>query len=232
MAGGELRKLNRTKREQPVLKFYTERRIVELTGLRARNISDLYLILRSVSGSAIFHHTHEVFLQHHFAAPFFRNDFAAWVTEAVQEVHLGEELAGIDIRDFMSIRSLRMRILAILKNHLDRQPDLRQSPNGDGFHFCKAKSFLLPTHLEVRDLPEFLEALRKITKSSLFYHFFEARFRLGRRTNDFSNWLQKIGEDETARAIDRLDPYFLDLEELRRRIVLIVEAALGKRPGV
>ena len=52
MAGGELRKLNRTKREQPVLKFYTERRIVELTGLRARNISDLYLILRSVSGSA------------------------------------------------------------------------------------------------------------------------------------------------------------------------------------
>jgi hypothetical protein len=213
------------------LRFFTERRLVELTGLRARNIKDLYNVLRSVSGSSIFYHTHEIFLQHHFAAPSFRNDFSIWVTEALQEIHLGEELAGIDIRDFMSVRSLRMRILAILKTHLQQYPDLRQAAPEDAFHFCKAKSFLMPTHLEATDFASFVDAMHLVTKSSLFYHFFAARFRLARRTNDFSYWLELIGETEVARAIDRLDPYFLDLEEVRKRTVSIAEAALRARSG-
>jgi hypothetical protein len=220
-----------TRTTRPTLRFFTERRLVELTGLRARNLKELYTVLRSVSGSSIFYHTHEVFLQHHFAAPSFRNDFAAWVTESLQEIYLGEELAGIDIRDFMSIRALRMRILAILKTHLQNYPDLRQTAPEDAFHFCKAKSFLMPTHLEATDLASFVEAMHQVTKSSLFYHFFAARFRLRRRTNDFSHWLEAIGEKKTAAAIDRLDPYFLDLEEVRKRTLAIAEAALAAGAG-
>lgn len=230
MAGGRKQTDLKVGKERPAgFRFYTERRLVELTGLRAGNLKELYTILRTINGSSIFYHTHEVFLQHHFAAPSFRNDFAAWVTESLQEIHLGEELAGIDIREFMSIRSLRLRILAILRTHMQHHPNLRQAAPEDSFHFCKARSFFMPTHIEAKDLATFVEGMKAISKSSLFYHFFAARFRFGKRSNDFSSWLRKIGELEVGRAIDRLDPYFMDLEEVRRRTLAIAEEALERR---
>jgi hypothetical protein len=71
--------------------FYTERRLVALTGYRARNLSELLDHLRKVSGSSVFYHTHYLYLIHHFEKPRFYNEFAEWVSEALQE----ERLAAI-----------------------------------------------------------------------------------------------------------------------------------------
>jgi len=42
--------------------FYTERRLVVLTGLKAKNLLELLEHLRTVSGSSIFYHTHQQYL--------------------------------------------------------------------------------------------------------------------------------------------------------------------------
>ena len=39
--------------------FNTERRLVVLTGQKARNLPELLAILKRISGSSIFYHTHE-----------------------------------------------------------------------------------------------------------------------------------------------------------------------------
>jgi hypothetical protein len=58
---------------------------------------------------------------------------------------------------------------------------------------------------------------------ALYFHFFEARLRLERRTNDFSAWLGSIGETELAERIDRLNPYDYTLDELKQKIIELAE---------
>ena len=96
---------------------------------------------------------------------------------------------------------------------------------GDAFHFCRSKSFVLPTGIVAHDVPDFFAKLPLITNSSLYFHFFEARLRLARRTNDFSRWLQDRGRGDLAAAIDDLNPYIRTLDELKRDIIQIGERA-------
>src|SRR5260370_8173711 len=86
--------------------FYTERRLVGLTGRKARNLGELLRHLREVSGSSIFYHTHYLYLVHHFEKPRFYNEFANWVSQALQEERLAERLAAIDLLANTPIRGL------------------------------------------------------------------------------------------------------------------------------
>ncbi len=200
--------------------FYTESHLVALTGLRARNLSELTTGLAVVPGSSVFYHTHNQYLAHHFEKPVFTNDFALWVSEALQEQRLAEKLTAIDLLAFTSIRELREALLATIESHLaERAGGRRECPPGDEFHFCKSKSFVLPTGVTARDLPELLERLADVTHASLYFHFFEARLRLEKPTNDFSQWLIAAGHDRLAHALNRLDPYVLTLDELKDVII-------------
>jgi hypothetical protein len=201
--------------------FYTERRLVVLTGRRASNLSELLEHLREVSGSSVFYHTHYLYLIHHFEKPRFYNEFAEWVSEALQEERLAEQLAAIDLLSITSIRDLREALIAPIEKHIRVTRAQRDCPEDDEFHFCEAKSFIMPTGLVAHDVPEFFQKVACVTNSCLHFHFFEARLRLGRPTNDFSRWLQAAGEPRLARAVDRLHPYAMTLDELKDMIVRI-----------
>ena len=213
--------------EQCPFRFCTERRLVELTGLQARNLHELLAILRDVSGSSIFYHTHHLFLSHHFEKPVVYNQFATWVGNALQEQELAEKLAAIDLLTFTSIRQLRGEIIALIESSIAANPDpARQCPRGREFHFCRSKSFVMPTALVAEDASDFFAKLPHITIISMYFHFLEARLRLGRTTNDFSQWLADLGEQDLAEAIDRLDPYTRTLDELKEDMI-----ALGAAHG-
>jgi hypothetical protein len=204
--------------------FYTERRLVVLAGLRASTLDELLATIRTVPGSSIFYHTHHMYLAHHFETPAFTNDFALWVSEALQENALGEKLSAIDLLSFTSIRDLRDAIVETIEAHRSGAGYRdRECPRGDEFHFCRSKSFIMPTGLVATGPKQFFEILPHVTNVSLFFHFFEARLRLGRQTNDFSQWLAWRGHDAAARTIDAMDPYSSTLDEFKARI-----AALGK----
>jgi hypothetical protein len=208
--------------------FYTERHLVVLTGIQARTLSQLVAGVKDVPGSSIFYHTHRLFLAHHYVTPLVYNGFALWVEEALQEEALGEKLAAIDLREFTTIRQLRETIIATIRKHVRTTGSRKRiCPPGDEFNFCRSKSFIMPMGIVATDVRDFFTKLPSITNTSLYFHFLEARLRLGHATNDFSLWLASEGAPELAQAIDDLDPYVRTLDELKSDIL-----ALGHQHGV
>ena len=208
--------------------FDTEHRLVMLTGLKVRSLPELQRTLKRVPGSSVFFHTHQEYLAHNFQRPVYYNDFAVWVSQAMREEALAEKLAAIDLLAFTTIRSLRDTIVQTIDDYGaagSREP--YECRPEEAFHFCRSKSFVLPTGIVAHDVPEFFEKLTLISHESLYFHFFEARLRLGRRTNDFSRWLRDRGRDDLASAIDGLNPYIRTLDEFKQDII-----ALGRAAGV
>jgi hypothetical protein len=203
--------------------FYTERRLVQLTGIRARNLTELLEYLKEVPGSSIFYHTHHRFLSHHFQKPLVYNDFAVWTSQAIQEETLAEKLGILDLRQFTSIRQLRETIISLIESHMGQADgQLRQCFPGHEFHFCKSKSFIIPTGITANNPADLLVKLPTVTNVSLYFHFVEARLRMERTTNDFSQWLNTWGEKALAKEIDFIDPYALSLDELKSAIIRLV----------
>jgi len=88
-------------------RFFTHVDLMELTGLRARNLRELADILKTVPGSVIYHHTHRFLKQHQYLSPEPPNDFALWAAEAMQDPKLAERLAAVDTVNFKTLRELR-----------------------------------------------------------------------------------------------------------------------------
>jgi hypothetical protein len=136
--------------------------------------------------------------KHQFEKPRFYNEFAEWVSEALQEARLAEQLATIDLLSITSIRDLRDALIAPIEKHIRGTGAQHNCPEGDEFHFCEAKSFIMPTGLVAHDVADFFQKVAGVTNPCLHFHFFEARLRLGRPTNDFSRWLQAAGDSPAS----------------------------------
>ena len=200
--------------------FETERRLVMLTGDRARNLNELLDYITKVSGSSIFYHTHHHYLSHHFEKPVFHNDFAIWVSTALQQEPLSEKLVAIDLLAFSSIRQLRLAIMDTIQTNLaETGRRVRNCLPGHEFHFCEVKSFIMPSGLVAKNIPDFFAKLPMVSNPSLYFHFFEARLRLEQQTNDFSAWLSYRGAPKLAEAINKLNPYRMTLQELKEEII-------------
>ena len=194
--------------------------LVELLGWRAKNARELLAGLQEAPGSSVYYHTHRFIQQHLYLSPEPPNDFAFWVTNALGQDALGEQLASVDTVKFRSIGSLRAIFLEILKTALaDRNGRNGDCQEGEEFHFMSCRTFILPTSYEAHNLREFREIVQKISIDSIYYHVFEARLRLEKGDNDFSAWFEDLGETKLARDISRLDPYNVTLEGLRQIIV-------------
>ena len=200
--------------------FDTELRLVALTGIKVRSLQELRDELPRIPGSSIFFHTHQEYLAHDFQRSAHFNDFARWVSQALREEALAEKLAAIDLLAFTTIRELRDAIIATVDEYLNDlgRPSYECRPE-EAFHFCRSRSFVLPTGIVADDVDDFFRQVASISNASLYFHFFEARLRLGRRTSDFSRWLNDRGRPDLAAAIDGLNPYYRTLDELRRDIV-------------
>jgi Family of unknown function (DUF5752) len=195
-----------------------------LTGREARDLAELVEHLRAVPGAVIYHHTHHFLVQHQFLSPEPPNDFAYWVTNALLEEALGEELAAINLMRFSAIREVRNALVGVIERHLERATDLRTAPAGEEFHFKQSASFVVPTGLRAFDLPQFREAIAHVSISSISFHTFDARLHLERGDSDFARWLDtSVGEHKLADAIRNIDPYTFTLEGLRRRIIALID---------
>jgi hypothetical protein len=210
-------------RAKTPFEFQTSSHLVEITGKKAVNLKEFVEILSAIDDSSIFYHVHHAFREHQFAPGVYTNDFAYWAEEYLGENELAEKLANINIKDYTEIKSLRENILEIIKSHLEINPDSGAHDAKHRFYFCKSIAVVQKTAYSARDLEEFCEGLKKVGLRSLFYHFFEARLRLGRKTNDFSNWIKaNFGDAALARKIEALDPYLYTMDQLRDRIIALI----------
>jgi len=210
-------------------KFYTRLHLSELTALKAATLTELLELIKTVSGASIYYHTHRFLQQHQYLSPEPPNDFAYWVTHMLGETELGERLASIDIIQFSSVRSLREKIIFVIEDYLKIYPSSQNKfvNRGAEFHFIKSVSFIFPTGRTAGNLKELASILRQVTIDSIYYHIFESRLRLERDENDLSRWIQhSIGDTALADKISRLDPYTFTLEDLRAKIITLIEKSL------
>jgi len=217
-------------RAKEPFKFCTRLHLSELTGLRATTLGQLLALIKEVPGSCIYHHTHRFLQQHQYLSPEPPNDFAYWVTDILGEDELGERLVSIDTMQYSTIRDLREKIVSTIENYLNDNPlaKMKFARSGEEFYFIKSISFILPTNYIAYDLKEFKEALKKVTIDSIYFHIFEARLRLEKSTNDFAFWIENsLGDKKLANNISSFDPYTSTLEDLRNKIIQMVERKIA-----
>jgi len=203
--------------------FFTQVHLIKLLGIKAKNPVELLKGLKKVPHSSIYYHTHKFLQQHYYLSPEPPNDFAYWVTSILGLKELGESLVSINTIDFITIEELRQEFITRLEDYISKGKHLVDCSNGFEFHFMSCKTFVLPTSFIANNLEEFKEALSKISIGSLYFHIFEARWRLKGKENDFSAWLKGIGRTEIAEELYKLDPYTITLEGLREKIIKIID---------
>jgi len=220
--------------ERPVRKpnkpfyFNTSESLMRIGRQKATNVSELWQALQTCPDDSIFQHTFRTLQEHHFIRQGFSNDFAYWCLFACNEPVLAEQLASVDVREFTEIEGLRLRMVGILDDFVRQHPQSGNKFASEPFYFCASSSVVLPTQFAPDTLPGFVDGLRYVSIHSIHHHFIEARLRLHRMSNDFSNWLeQEVGLRQVAESIERIDIYTNTMEGVRQQIANIVERSFN-----
>jgi len=209
--------------------FYTAAYLTRIGNQKASNLAELRRDLEGSSDASIFYHTYQSLSRHHFLTEGFSNDFAQWVLAACNRPRLAEEMASLDIRDYVALAGLRADLLRVVKDFCLAHPKESELNAFEPFYFCEAIEIPIPLGLEVRTLREFHDSLGELSHSSLYYHFVSSRLRLHLRSNDFSLWLEKeLGLRALAERANRIDIYTRTLEGIQARLMALVEGELAK----
>jgi hypothetical protein len=199
-----------------------------MLGRRAYDERELLEHLEEVPLDSLYFHTHSCILRDRTLPGAYPNDFATWAAIQVRDRVLGEKLGIIDPQDFPDLESLRTEVVSLIDDHLSEIRSVPRIMYGEPFYFMQSRILEIPTGVKVRTLAEFRAALAEVDAAVVYLHVVEARGRKGRRRNDFAGWLEEqLGMPELAAAVARLNPFPFGLEELRRRLIGICDAALG-----
>jgi hypothetical protein len=202
--------------------------VLKATGKKARNLRELRDRISDVSDESISHHVYHYFQKEKRILEY-TNDFAQWAGETLKENILAEQLSNIDPYSFKSIVDLRNDIVRAIDAYLKTFPKTRPALSGDEFYFNEGITLVSPVGIQVKNLAEFLIAIRYVDLESIYFHFYEARIRPPEEVDDFSYWfgdaLNKKGLADRIRAID---PFMHSLEAARQHIIEIVEDELKK----
>jgi hypothetical protein len=213
----------------PVKPFYfnTSAHLVRITTQKANTLTEFLDALRLCPDDSIFQHTFRTLQEHHFIQEGFSNDFAHWALTSLNQPGLAEQLASVDVRAFTSLGELRQRFIQIMEELLRLNSADGSRRAEETFYFCASEIVIVPTSFVAASMQDFARGLRAVSVHSIHHHFIEARLRLKRMSNDFSQWLHEdAGQTDAARAVNRIDIYTATLEGVRQQIVRIVEQAL------
>jgi len=209
--------------------FVTASYITRIGNDKAMNLAELAEGLERSSDPSVFYHTYQSLSRHHFLTEGFSNDFAQWVLAACNRPQLAERLAGLDIRDYLSLAELRSDLLRTVVEYCANNPAYAHQEAFEPFFFCEAIEVALPLGVAAHTLEEFRAGLEKLSHASFHYHFIASRLRLHLRTNDFSNWLENsLGLKVLAQQINRVDIYTHTLDSVRAKLVALVEEELTR----
>jgi hypothetical protein len=201
--------------------------ILKSTGKNAKNIKELRDLIATVSDECIFHHTYQYFLKEHILE--YTNDLAHWAGENLEESALSERLSNIDPYEFKNISDLRKQLIHVIDDYLKRFPEPREAIPGDEFYFNETVTLIFPVGTRAKNLAEFLTAIKFVDSDCIYYHFYEARIRLGSGIDDFSRWIEDVfGKKDLAEKIRAIDPFMHTIEEIRGHIVEAVEEEVRK----
>lgn len=209
--------------------FNSGAHILRIGTERARSLGELLDGVRQVPDSSIFQHMFQTLADHHYIREGFSNDFAHWAFFSCNETGLAERLAAIDVREYTSIADLRQRIVQILEEYFKRNPESATRKALETFYFCSSDTVVIPTAITAKDLPAFINGLRRVSLHSIHYHFINARLRIKLNSNDFSQWFEEeLGLGQLADKFEAIDIYTSTLEGVRRQMIKLAESETSR----
>jgi hypothetical protein len=190
----------------------------------AETIAELLQGLEECSDASIFHHTFQTLGAHHFLTENFSNDFAQWAMADANRNDLAEQLASLDIRDYLSIAALRHDLCRIVGDFCATSPALAGRSALERFYFCEGVEVTVPVGLQATTLDEFRHGIERLSHAGFYFHFISSRLRLQLQTNDFSYWLANSLDLKTlADSVNRIDIYTNTLEGTRARMLRLID---------
>ncbi len=210
--------------EQP-FQFITASYLTRVGIQKCANLSGLLDGLEKCSDASIFYHTFQSLDRYHFLlTEGFSNDFAQWVLAACNRPGLAEALAGLDIRDYLSITDLRGDLGSIVSEYCAAHSQEAQQTAFEPFYFCEGIEVTVSLGIEARTLAEFRQGVEHLSHASLYYHFISSRLRLHLRTNDFSVWLSNsLDLNPLAQSLEQIDIYTNTLEGVRASMLAFID---------
>ncbi|HEV2231920.1 MAG TPA: DUF5752 family protein [Terriglobia bacterium] len=217
------------KSAQHPFQFFTVSYLTRVGNQTGLNLSGLLDGLEKCNEATIFHHTFQSLSKHHFLREGFSNDFAQWALAACNRADLAETLAGLDIRDYLSLGDLRNDLRRIVADYCAAHPQYAAQIAFEPFYFCEDIEVTVPLGVEAGTLEEFRQGIEKLTHASLYFHFISSRLRLHLRTNDFSVWLSTaLGMDALAQRLNSIDIYTNTLDGVRTRLLDLIHQEMTR----
>src|SRR5580658_4230801 len=204
--------------------FFTVSYLTRIGNQSAGTLTEFLKGLQQCSDASIFHHTFQTLSSHHFLTEGFSNDFAQWAHADANREDLAEQLAALDVRDYLSIAALRGDLCRAVGDYCAGHPDFCKHTALERFYFCESVDVTLPFGLVAQTLDEFRNAIEHLSHASFYFHFISSRLRLQLQTNDFSHWLADgLGLAMLADSVNRIDIYTNTLDSARAKVLRLID---------
>jgi hypothetical protein len=204
--------------------FFAVSYLTRIGNQSAGTVGELLEGLQQCSDASIFHHTFQTLGEHHFLTENFSNDFAQWAMADANHNDLGERLASLDVRDYISIAALRDDLCRMVGDFCAAYPEFANQAALERFYFCEGMEVTVPLGLQARTLDEFRQGIERLSHAGFYFHFISSRLRLQLQTNDFSHWLADgLGLATLAESINHIDIYTNTLEGTRAKMLRLID---------
>ena len=206
--------------------------IREILNRRASGEQELLDAILEVDVASLYYHTHSYYLQEKYYHDRHPNDFATWVAIHAHDRVLGEKLGVLDPFAYRSPEELRQDIIAIMDDHLNRNPARYRYTTGEPFDFVRSHVIEAPLNRHTWTLAEFRDAVQEVEVGALYNHLCEARMRKTPGFDDFSYWIAAkdgLQRPELAGQVERVVRLGLNLEGMRARIVGLCDEELRRK---
>jgi hypothetical protein len=204
--------------------FYSVSYLTRIGNQSAGTVGELLQGLEQCSDASIFHHTFQTLGAHHFLTENFSNDFAQWAMADANRNDLGEQLASLDVRDYLSIAALREDLCRMVGEFCTASPEFANQAALERFYFCEGVEVTVPLGIQARTLDEFRDGIERLSHAGFYFHFISSRLRLQLQTNDFSHWLADgLGLATLAKRINQIDIYTNTLEGTREKMLRLID---------
>ena len=199
------------------------------TGLRAQNLRELRDHLTDIHLGCIYYHFWGGLVRPHFDDPEYNNDFASWARHALHDVPLAERLSVIDPADYQELEGLRQELIDTIQERIGETECQVWARPDQQFPFVRAQTVSLDPGRRLVHPAELAAIVPQLSLGSIFYHFIDARRREPQGEDDFRAWLAQFGDvHDTLRArLAEVDPYFINLAELRARLARLFQDHFG-----
>src|SRR5580692_7705416 len=117
--------------------FFTVAHLTRIGNQSAATLAEMLTGLEQCSDASIFHHTFQTLGSHHFLTEGFSNDFAQWALADANRDALAEQLAALDIRDYVSIAALRGDLCRVVGDYGTAYPHFAAQSALERFYFCE-----------------------------------------------------------------------------------------------